>query len=400
MLGSGLAARVPDMDLRDSPAEARFRADLRGWLRHSLAGLDSGDQHRPGRWDPGAVRTFTTLLHQARYAGLTWPVEFGGRGLPLTYQAIYLEEAVAADAPEHLGVIGLGVVGPTLLAHGTPAQKHRYLPRILSGELVFCQGFSEPEAGSDLAAVGTRARPDGDGFVVTGHKLWSSYAHLADECLLLVRTGPAGNGHDGLTCLLLDMRSPGVRVRPIRQLTGEAEFNEIVLDQVRVPAGRVLGAVGNGWRVALTGLANERGTLGFTLAARLSLALRRLLETVRQVGAENDPLVRDRLAGLAVDVAGLRWTAARMLGNGDGGRLPGPESSYLKLVWSHTHQRLTTLALDLLGPQAAVTGPDAFWDGHWQHQQLRSLGNTIEGGTSQIQRGIIAERVLGLPRSR
>jgi alkylation response protein AidB-like acyl-CoA dehydrogenase len=386
------------MDLRDSPEQARFRAQLREWLAGTMAGYDR--RPRPGRRDVAVSRAWTAALHEAGYAGLTWPREYGGQGRSVDFEAIFLEESADADAPEHIGTIGLGVVGPTILAHGTAGQRALYLPRILSGETVFCQGFSEPEAGSDLAAVCTRAVPDGDDFVVTGHKLWSSYAHLADACLLLARTGPAGSRHRGLTCLLLDMRTPGVAVRPQRQLTGEAGFNEIVLDAVRIPAAQVLGTVDDGWRVAMTGLANERGTLGFTLVARFAVALRRLIATARATGQAGDPVVRDRIAALAVDLAGLRWTSHRALSNTRATGTPGPESSYVKLCWSQSHQRLTALALELLGPDAALDGPGAFWDGYWQYQQLRSLGNTIEGGTSQIQRDIIAERVLGLPRAR
>jgi alkylation response protein AidB-like acyl-CoA dehydrogenase len=388
----------PGMDLRDSPAQARFRAELREWLAATLAGYDR--RPRPGRWDLAVVREWTVALHAAGYAGLTWPREYGGQGRSVDFQAIFLEETADADAPEHIGVIGLGVVGPTILAHGTAAQRAQHLPRILSGTTVFCQGFSEPEAGSDLAAVRTRAVRDGDDFVVTGHKLWSSYAHLADACLVLARTDPAGERHSGLTCLLLDMHSPGVAVRPQRQLTGEAGFNEIVLDGVRVPAAQVLGDVDDGWRVAMTGLANERGTLGFTLVARFAVALRRVIATARATGQAGDPVVRDRIAGLAVDLAGLRWTSYRALSTIRAGGTPGPESSYLKLSWSVGNQRLTALALDLLGPDAVLDAAGGFWHGYWQYQQLRSLGNSIEGGTSEIQRNIVAERILGLPRSR
>jgi alkylation response protein AidB-like acyl-CoA dehydrogenase len=386
------------MNLRDDPREAAFRRELRGWLADNLP--DGGSDPRPGRWDLDTVRSWTASLHKAGYAGLTWPVEYGGRGLPVSFQAIFLEETARAGAPEHVGVIGLGMVGPTILAHGTPAQKAEYLPRILSGESVFCQGFSEPEAGSDLAAAATRAVPDGDGFVIGGRKVWSSYAHLADECLLLARTGAAADRHRGLTCLLVGMHAAGLTVRPLRQITGEAEFSEILFDGVRVPAHHVLGRVGGGWPVAMTGLAHERGTLGFTLSARLAVQLRRLAATARELGRAGDPVLRDRIAGLAVDVAGLRWTSYRMLSAAGADGTPGADSSIVKLAWSQTHQRMTALALELLGPAAQAAGEGGFWDGYWPYQRLRSLGNTIEGGTSEIQRNVIAERLLGLPRSR
>lgn len=384
------------MDLRDSPAEAEFRSALRGWLERSVPPGGGADKPpEPGRWgDIGTVRRYTAALYAAGYAGLTWPVEHGGRGLAPEYHAIFLEESARLGAAEHIGVIGLGMVGPTLIACGTDEQRTTYLPRILSGEVVFCQGFSEPDAGSDLAAVRTTAIPDGDELVVTGRKVWSSYAHLADRCLLLARTEPDATRHKGLSCLILDLRAPGVTVRPIRQLTGESEFAEIGLDGVRVPRGAVVGPVGDGWRVAMTTLAHERGTFGFTLTARLDLAFRRLLATVRARGREGDAVVRDRLAALYVTLDSLRWINRRALAGLKRTGVPGPETSIVKLVWSQAHQELTRLACEL------TAGADTDgWGRYWTHQMLRSRANTIEGGTSQVLRNVVAERVLGLPRS-
>jgi alkylation response protein AidB-like acyl-CoA dehydrogenase len=389
------------MDLRDTPAEAAFRATLRDWLATALPATGDDPYAAVARWnDRDFVRRWTGALYAAGYAGLTWPKEYGGQGRSLAVQAIFLEETARAGASEHIGVIGLGMVGPTIIACGSVEQKAWYLPRILSGESVFCQGFSEPDAGSDLAAVRTRAVLDGDAFVVTGTKVWSSYAHLADHCLLLARTDPGGRRHHGLTCLLLDMRAPGVTVRPLRQITGVADFNEIVLDEVRIPATAVVGTVGDGWRVAMTTLAHERGTFGFTLTARLETQFRRLLDTARARGADDDPVVRDRIAALYVDLAGLRWTNQRALATLARTGTPGSETSIVKLCWSQTNQRLTELAVELLGRDASRCGDDGFWDGYWQHHQLRSRGNTIEGGTSEILRDVVADRVLGLPRSR
>jgi alkylation response protein AidB-like acyl-CoA dehydrogenase len=288
------------------------------------------------------------------------------------------------------------MVGPTIIACGSPEQKAWFLPRILSGEVVFCQGFSESEAGSDLAAVAASARTDGADLVVNGRKLWSSHAAVADHCLLLVRTEPAGDQHRGLTCLLLDLASPGVSVRPIRQITGAADFGEITLDEVRVPASAVVGSRGDGWRVAMTTLAHERGTFGFTLTARLEAQFRRLLATVRERGADGDPLVRDSIAALHVELSALRWTSIRALATLTRTGETGPETSILKLRWSEANQRLTALAAELAGGGA----PDAADDAYWLHHLLRSRDNTIEGGTSQILRGVVAERVLGLPRAR
>jgi alkylation response protein AidB-like acyl-CoA dehydrogenase len=304
------------------------------------------------------------------------------------------------DAPDHVGVIGLGMAGPTIIAHGTPEQKAIHLRGILSGETIFCQGFSEPGSGSDLASVRTRAVKEGDEFIVTGQKVWSSYAHVADWCILLTRSEPGSEKHRGLTYLLVDMHSDGVEVRPLRQITGDPEFNEIFFTDVRVPATNVVGEVGGGWRVAMTTLLHERGTLGFALTARLESLFGRLVTTAHKTGAAGDPLVRDRIADLYVDLQGLRYTNYRALTTLVKTGVPGPEGSVAKLHWSETNQRLTKLAIELLGQDGQLDGEGGFWNGYWQYQQLRSRGNTIEAGTSEILRGIIAERVLGLPRSR
>jgi alkylation response protein AidB-like acyl-CoA dehydrogenase len=384
------------VDLRETAGESRFRAELRSWLSARLPTDPTGTPG--GGWDRDATRSFLAALFQAGYAGLTWPVEYGGGGRPVAYQAIFLEETALAGADEHAGVIGLGMVGPTLLADGTPEQRSRYLPRILSGEVLFCQGFSEPDAGSDLAAVRTRADVDSDHLVITGRKTWSTYGALADHCLLLARTGAADGRNRGLTCVLLDLSRPGVRVRPERQLSGVAQFGEIELDGVRVPRAQVVGEIGDGWRVAMGTLAHERGTFGVTLTARLERQFRRLLHTARHTEGA-DPVLRDRIAALHVEVSALRWTAQRMLSESARDGVPGPECSVLKLRWSQCNQRLTALALELLVADAPLAD-SGFWNGYWQHQQLRSRANTIEGGTSQIVRDVIATRVLGLPRTR
>jgi alkylation response protein AidB-like acyl-CoA dehydrogenase len=378
------------MDLRDSPAQARFRADLRQWLRQNLTPTP----------DTAALRAWSRALHAAGYAGITWPAAHGGRGLSPMFQGIYAEESALAGAPDHVNVIGLNMVGPTVIRYGTPAQQERFLPAILSGESIFCQGFSEPDAGSDLAAVRTRATPVDGGYVVDGEKVWSSYAHLADHCLLLARTDPTAPKHRGLTCFLLDMRAPGVEVRPLRQITGDAEFNQVVLTGVRLSADDVLGKPEDGWRVAMTTLSHERGTFGITLTARLAVQFDRLVATLRATGRHRDPVVRTAVAELYVELQALRYTGYRALSTLEREGEPGPESSILKLRWSQAHQRLTALATQALGLDAIRTGPAAPDGGHWPHHLLRSRANTIEGGTSEILRGIIAERVVGLPRAR
>jgi alkylation response protein AidB-like acyl-CoA dehydrogenase len=386
------------VDLRDSEQEAAFRAELRSWLGENLSDDLRGHRGGAARFDGAAAREWSRKLHEAGYAGLTWPAEYGGGGRSPAYQAIFLEELARAEAPPHVNVIGLGMAGPTIIAHGDAEQKSRYLERILSAEEIWCQGFSEPGAGSDLAAVRTSARLDDDRFVIDGQKVWSSFAHLADYCILLTRSDPASTRHEGLTYVIVDMHVPGVEVRPLRQITGEAEFNEIFFESVDVPVTNVLGEIGRGWQVAMTTLLHERGTLGFALQAQLEVSVRRLIELARDRDAT--PLQRDAIAREWIELQALRHTNYRSLAQLEKTGIPGPEGSIAKLVWSEANQRLTKLALDLLGGDASRAGGGAPYAGWWQHQQLRSRGNTIEAGTSEILRNIVAERVLGLPRSR
>ncbi|HWQ23828.1 MAG TPA: acyl-CoA dehydrogenase [Gaiellaceae bacterium] len=386
------------MDLRDTPEEAAFRAELRAWLEEHLPEELRGHRGGAARFDDPALRAWSRALYDAGYAGLTWPKEYGGAGAPYTFQAIFLEELARAEAPPHIGVIGIGMAGPTIMAHGTEEQKARYLAPILSAEEIWCQGFSEPGAGSDLAGVRTSARLEDGYFLVNGQKVWSSFAHIADWCILLTRSDPSSTRHAGLTYLIVDMHAPGVEVRPLRQITGEAEFNEIFFTDVRVPIENLLGEVGGGWQVAMTTLLHERGTLGFALQAALEVQVRKLVSLARDRGA--DPLQRDRIAREWIELQALRYTNYRALSQLVKTGIPGPEGSISKLVWSEANQRVTKLALELLGPDAALGPENAPYGGYWQHQQLRSRGNTIEAGTSEILRNIVAERVLGLPKSR
>jgi alkylation response protein AidB-like acyl-CoA dehydrogenase len=288
-----------------------------------------------------------------------------------------------------------------LAMFGTDEQQERWLAPLLDGRIrsAFC--MTEPDvASSDAGNIRALIERDGDEFVVTGQKVWSSYAHIADYCILLTRSEPGSQRHRGLTYFLLDMHSPGVEVRPLRQITGDPEFNEIFLTDVRVPAANVLGEVGGGWQVAMTTLLHERGTLGFALTARLDVLFNRLVRTAKEVGAADDPVIRDQIADLYVDLQGLRHTNYRSLTTLVRTGVPGPEGSVAKLHWSETNQRLTRLAVELLGPDGLLAAGGGHWSGYWQYQQLRSRGNTIEAGTSEILRNIVAERVLGLPRSR
>ncbi len=392
------------MDFRDTPEEAKFRSELRAWLEENIPHEWKERGHVAGRTDEDISKQWSKKLYEAGYSGLTWPEEFGGVGAPYTHQAIFLEEAARAEPPEHIGVIGVGMAGPTIIAHGTDAQKKRYLQPILSGEEVWCQGFSEPGSGSDLASLRTKGVDDGDSFVVNGQKVWSSFAHIADWCILLVRTDPDAPKHEGITYLLVDMHSPGVEVRPLKQITGDPEFNEIFFSDVRVPKDNVLGEINQGWKVAMTTLLHERGTLGFALTARLEVMVRHLIDLAKQTSvnghtAAEDPLFRDRIVDQWIQLQALRFTNYRALTGLVKTGVPGPEGSIAKLHWSETNQRLTKLALEILGPVSQID-EGGTWNGFWQYQQLRSRGNTIEAGTSEVLRNIIAERVLGLPRSR
>ena len=364
------------MDLRDTADEAAFRAELREWLAANLPA------------EPG--REWSRKLYDAGYAGLTWPEEYGGRGAPYSHQAIVLEESARAEAPMHMGVIGLGMAGPTIMAHGTEEQKQRYLPKILSADEIWCQGFSEPGAGSDLSAVRTRVEERDGRFLVDGQKVWSSWAHIADFCILVTQSDPDAPRYQNLTYLIVDMHAPGVEVRPLRQLTGESEFNEIFFSEVEVPRENLLGEIGGGWQVAMTTLLHERGTLGFALTGVLEVQLTKLVALAKE-RAVDDPLIRDRVAREWIELQALKYTNYRSLTALMKTGIPGPEGSGGKLRWSEANQRVTKLAMEILG------GED---DGYWHHQQLRSRGNTIEAGTSEILRNIVAERVLGLPRSR
>ena len=381
------------------PSERAFRDGFRAWLDTHCP--TDASRLRPTLADRDARAAFLIdwqrRLHAAGYVGLHWPVTWGGRGATIMEQAIFYEELARARAPELPNAIGLDMAGPAIMAHGTDAQKRRHLPRILSADHIFCQAFSEPNAGSDLAALETRAERISGGWVIRGHKLWTSFAHYANWCTVLARSAPAARRHDGLTYFLVDMRSPGLTVRPLVQMTGDAEFNEVSFDGVEVPDESVLGAPGAGWRVAMTTLAFERGPRTITRQLVLRQGLADLLDTARPT---RDPLLRQRLAQLYVDAEALRLTTLRLLTRMSRGEPVGPEGSAAKLFFSETWQKVAELGLELQGPYAALDSGTAWAcdDGLWQYRALRSRGNTIQGGTSEIMRNILAERVLGLPK--
>jgi alkylation response protein AidB-like acyl-CoA dehydrogenase len=309
-------------------------------------------------------------------------------------------------APQLINLAGLTMGGPVLIAHGTEAQKHRHLRKILAADEIWCQGFSEPNAGSDLAALKTRAVLDGDDFVVNGQKVWTSFARYADWCMLLVRTDPDAPKHKGITFLLVDMRSPGITVRPLRQISGDEDFNEVFFEDVRVPRGNVVGAVNTGWDIAITTLMHERQTLTYSRQLQSRVALEDLLDLPRRWPAEvplaGQPLARQQLAAAVIDSEAMKYTALRNLTNVLRGGVPGPEGSVEKLFWSEMYQRMLEHAVALTGPfgQLVAGSAHAVDDGRWPHLMLYSRGRTIAAGSSEIQRNIIAEHALGLPRAR
>ena len=375
-----------------------FRAELRAWLRgHPPPPIDLATTED----DADVLREWQQTLQQDRWVAPHWPVEYGGRGASFTQVAIYNDELARAAAPALLGKTAITLVGPTLMAHGTEEQRRRWMPRILNAEDVWCQLFSEPDAGSDLASLSTRAEKRNDVYVVNGQKVWSSYARFANWGFALVRTDPSAPSHRGITMLAISMTAPGVEVRPLRQITGESEFSEVFLDAVEVPLENVIGPEHEGWRVANTTLANERGA-SFIWKQQVACraAIERLIARCGERGGSFDPVARDRLARSWIEVEIFRLHNARTLDRLTRGEELGAESSLVKLWWAGMSQRLSETAVALLGPDALLTSGDerALDGGTWQTELLATRANSIMGGTSEIQRNIIGERLLGLPR--
>src|ERR1700733_10271227 len=384
------------MDLTFNEPELAFREELRAWLA----------AHEPGR-EPDAEDAnyewrvdFQRALASDGWAAVHWPPEYGGRGATLTQSAIFFKELGRAGAPLPANVLGLLLAGPTIMSWGTPEQKERYLTPILSAEEIWCQGFSEPDAGSDLASLKTRAVRDGDDWVITGQKVWTSAAQYAKWCMLVARTDPEAPKHKGLTYFLMDMEQDAVQVRPLRQITGESEFNELFIEEARVPDENIVGREGEGWAVAITTLMHERATLSFGLQVSVQIALRELLESAHETRGPNggvatdDPVIRQRLAQLLIESEVLRLNAYRGLSAIMRTGVPGPEGSLGKWHWSEVNQSLAELAMEIAGPRAMLS------DESWSYRFLRSRANSIEGGTTEILKNIVAERVLGLPRMR
>jgi alkylation response protein AidB-like acyl-CoA dehydrogenase len=396
--------------VRFTPQDEEFRAEVRAWLDANLTGEFAGLRGAGGpgreheRYDERLA--WNRHLAAAGWTCLGWPAEFGGRDATLAQQVIFHEEYARAGAPARVTIVGEELLGPTVIAFGTPDQKARFLPPIRNVTELWCQGYSEPGAGSDLASVTTKAVLDGDDWVITGQKIWTSLAHVADWCFVLARTEPGSTRSQGLSYLLVPMRQPGVTVRPIRQLTGTSEFNEVFFDGARTPAAHVVGPPGDGWRVAKATLALERGAAMLGLQVGFRRELQDLVEVARHTGAGADPLLRDKLARAWIGLEAVRAYALDTLGGTD----DRAEASVLKILWSRWHQALGELAMEVLGaasmtapagqggrpPQTPPEGDDL---DEWQRLFLFGRAETIYGGSDEIQRNIIATRALGLPRA-
>jgi len=393
------------MDLSYTPEELAFQREVRAWLRRNVPGRQRDE--RPVEFgDPrriAAAKAWQRKVHGAGYLALAWPRDWGGQGADIMRQTIVNDEMVRARAPGLIGLLGISMVGPTLIQHGTEEQRRRYLPKILTAEEIWCQGYSEPGAGSDLASLRTRAELRGDEFVVNGQKVWTSSAQYADWMFCLVRTDPDAPRHAGISYILIDMRTPGITVRPLVQMTGDAGFNEVFLEDVRVPRANLVGQLNAGWQVANATLAHERNMLGSTTRTQQTFQkLVRLARTHRRNGgpASEDPVVRQRLADLAIRVETMRLEAYRQLTDALHGRPPGISASINKLVTTELNHDIARAALDVLGSYGPLhkRDPRARDGGVWPSDFMYSLGLIIGGGTSQIQKNIIAERGLGMPR--
>jgi alkylation response protein AidB-like acyl-CoA dehydrogenase len=390
------------MDLGFTAEEEVFRNEVRTWL----------DGNLPAEWRNGGVggyredadaamqRGWQQRLHEGGWLKLSWPREAGGRGATPVMQAIYHEEMAKAGAPAILGRLGVSLLAPTLLVHGSAWQKETYVERILGGDLVFCQGFSEPDAGSDLAGLRTRAERRDGNWVLNGQKTWSSGAHYSDKSFLLARTDPTADAHKGISFFLVDMHQPGVEVRPIRQMTGGGEFGEIFLSNAVVQDADLVGKPGDGWKIAMTVFGFERG--GLAQAARFERAVEELATLARDRGAGSDPTVRQKVAQAQIEAHVFRLIGLRNLTQAQQGAAPGPQASMTKLYWSEMDKRIQETAVDVQGPYGALApdSPFAIEDGRWQYGWMWAQAETIYAGSSEIQRNIIAERVLGLPRGR
>ncbi len=395
------------MDFNLSPEDEAFRRELRNWLEANLpeservAPIDFMFEESDEQWQRRL--RWHQKMHAAGWVGISWPREYGGRGASLTQQLIFADEISRARAPRLVNTMGIMMVGPTLIHWGSEEQKQRYVPKILSAEEIWCQGYSEPNSGSDVASLQTRAVEEGDYFIINGSKVWTSDAHHADLSILLVRTDPAAPKHKGISYILVDMHSPGVTVRPLVQMTGASGFNQVFFEDVKVPKANLIGEKNRGWEVAITTLMFERSGVGenrdLSGYARELVQLAKMTEHGGRPAWENSN-VRQRIAQFATEAAALKYTVMRQLTRRMRGEPPGPEGSITKLSASELSLRMNSFAMELLGPYAQLTlhAPYAIDEGKWAVRMLGSRALTIAGGTSEIMRNIIGDRVLRLPR--
>ncbi|MFN8543731.1 MAG: acyl-CoA dehydrogenase family protein [Candidatus Binatia bacterium] len=387
---------------------AAFRRELRSWLEQHVPD-DLRPEHATKLAESDRVRrlrAWQKTLAQSRWVGITWPREYGGRDAGILEQIAHVEEMARASAPETIGNLGIGIVGPPIMAYGTEDQKRHFLPRILACDDLWCCGFSEPGAGSDLASLRTEAVVHDDHFVVTGQKVWTTLAHHADWCMVLCRTDPGTKRAKGISCLLVDMKSPGIEVRPLRQITGEAEFNEVFFEGVRVPRENLLGTLHEGWQIAISALQNERGIL-YVVGMQIALAEARdkLIAFARERGAGKNPIWRQQLADIHLRTEAFRFTCQRTLDRLLRAGFPGPESAIIKATWTEVVQDMPRLGMEILGPYGLLYDtPDARGEAGgdptqgFQKGYLTARAASIASGTSEIMKSIVAMQVLGLPR--
>jgi alkylation response protein AidB-like acyl-CoA dehydrogenase len=395
------------MDFNYSPSEDKFRQEVRFWLDANLPedlreGRDE-ELSQDERWE--RHKTWHKKLYEGGWVGLWWPKEYGGRGASVIEQAIFNEELARSGAPGGVNMNGITLLGPTLMHWGTEEQKQRFLPKILPAEEIWCQGYSEPGSGSDLASLQTRAVEDGDYFVVNGQKVWTSQAQYSDWCFLLVRTDPTAPKHQGISYILVDMHSPGITVRPLVQITGDAEFNEVFFEDVRVPKKNLVGELNRGWMVAITTLMFERVATGSYF--RFEKTMPQLIDLARHVEVNGQPAIEDtsvrqQLAQFAIEAEAIKYNDMRRLTRQLKGQPPGPEGSFSKITTTELNFRIANFAMELLGPYAILDKGSPFVIDHarWSRRMLGARAGTIAAGTNEIQRGIIGERVLGLPKGR
>jgi len=390
------------MNLETTVEEEQFRDEVRTWLRENVPSERRPETEAEARpWD----LAWQKAQYDGGWAGVSWPTEYGGRGLTLIQQMIWHEEYARADGP-YIGscFVGVNHAGPTLIARADDEQKKRHLPKILCGDVVWCQGFSEPQAGSDLAGLQTRAEIDGDDLVVTGQKIWTSFADVADYQELLVRTDPDASKHGGITWVIGEMDQPGIEIRPIKTLDGGAEFCEVFYREVRIPLSNVVGGLNNGWDVAMSTLGFERGTAFMARQIAMARNVEKLVDLARgkpvfggHGTALQDAEIGLRLARLRAEVAAMRAMTLASVSRAQRSPVPGPEGSILKIYLSELEQRLRRLAMEILGADGLVMGTSSE---DWPNTYLRSFASSIGGGTTEIQRNIVGERVLGLPKHR